>query len=230
MRPAAAPAPTLAAEQREHEREEAAGQQHEARRVEATVALVARLVQVGDRTEHAADPDREVDEEDPAPAGPLRQCAADERADRDRRADRRAPDPERGPALAPVKLLREDGERDREHRRAAHALEAAGEVQEEGRGGRPAEGRGKREDADPRDEDPLAAEQVADRARAQGRACEQEGVGVDHPLEVGQGGMEVTLDARQRDIDDRDVEEQHEDGDANDDEGPPLALHSVETT
>ena len=61
-------------------------------------------------------------------------------------------------------------------------------------------------------------------------AREQEGVGVDHPLEVGEGGVEVPLDARQRDIDDRDVEEEHEDGDANDDEGPPLPLHSLETT
>ena len=93
-----------------------------------------------------------------------------------------------------------------------------------------AEGRGEREEADAGDEDPLAAEQVAERAGVQRAAGEQQGVGVDHPLEVGEGGMEVPLDARQRDIDDRDVEEEHEDGDADDDEGPPLPLHSVETT
>jgi len=122
------------------------------------------------------------------------------------------------------------GEGDREHDRAADALEAPGEVEEERRGRRPAEGGGEGEGDDAADEDPLATEEVAERAGVQRAAREQEGVGVDHPLEVGQRGVEVTLDARQGDIDDRDVEEEHEDGDTDDDEGPPLALHSVETT
>ena len=52
-------------------------------RVEAAVLLVARLVEVRDRAEDAADADRQVDEEDPSPAGVLGEHAADERADRD---------------------------------------------------------------------------------------------------------------------------------------------------
>ena len=141
---AAAPAPVAAAQQREDERKETSGEEHEAEQVEAAMLLVARLVQVGERAEDAEGSDRQVDEEDPAPAGVLGQEAADERADRDGEPDRRAPDPERGAALAAVELLREDRERDREHRRAADALEAAGEVEEEGSGGRAAEGGGER--------------------------------------------------------------------------------------
>ena len=115
-RPAAAPAPVAAAQQREDERKETSGQEHEAEQVEAAMLLVARLVQVGERAEDAERADRQVDEEDPPPAGVLGEEAADERADRDGEPDRRAPDPERGAALAPVELLREDRERDREHR------------------------------------------------------------------------------------------------------------------
>ena len=88
--------------------------------------------------------DRQVDEEDPAPAEPGRQRAPDERPDRDRSADRRAPDPEGRPALLAVELLREDRERDREHDRPADALDAARKVEEEGLGRRAAEGGGER--------------------------------------------------------------------------------------
>ena len=44
--------------------------------------------------------------------------------------------PKAVPRSRAVELLREDRERDREHDRPADALEAAGEVEEEGRGGR----------------------------------------------------------------------------------------------
>ena len=109
-------------------------------------------------------------------------------------ADRRAPDPEGRAALLAVELLREDRERDGEHDRPADALDAAGEVEEERGGGCAAERRGDREERDADEEDPLSAEQVAQRAGVQHRRREHQGIGVDHPLEVGEGGVELLLD------------------------------------
>jgi hypothetical protein len=109
-------------------------------------------------------------------------------------------------------------------------LEAAREVEEERRRGRPAKRRGEGKEADAGDEDALAPEPIPEVPGVQDRRCEQEGVRVDHPLEVGERRVEVTLDARERDIDDRDVQQEHEDGHTHDEKGPPLALHSLEST
>ena len=65
--------------------------------------------------------------------------AADQRADRDRAADRRPPDADRVAALAPLELLRDQRQGGREHRRAADALQAAGEVEDGRVAGEPAE-------------------------------------------------------------------------------------------
>src|SRR5581483_2706933 len=54
-----------------------------------------------------------------------------ERADRHRRADRRAPQAERRAAFPAVELLGEKGERGREHHRSAQPLYAARDDQEE---------------------------------------------------------------------------------------------------
>ena len=128
---AARPAALVALDQREDQAEEAADQRHEAERVEPAVLGVARLAHLLRRERDGGGADREVDEEDPAPREPRGEHAAGERADRDRGADRRAPDPERGAALLAVELLRDQRERGREHHRAADSLHAAGDDQEE---------------------------------------------------------------------------------------------------
>src|SRR2546423_12998644 len=93
--------------------------------------LLLRLVEPPDPGRDAGDTDRDVYEEDPAPADVRRERAADERPDRDRHPHRRAPDPERRSALAAVELLGDDCERDGEHPRASDSLRAAGEDQPE---------------------------------------------------------------------------------------------------
>jgi hypothetical protein len=98
-RPAAAPTPALAAEQREHEREEAACEEDETGPVEPAVVLVSRLVEVRHRTGDARDADRHVDEEDPPP--PAHSVSAPTRVDRNRPRRSSPSDPEGGPALAP---------------------------------------------------------------------------------------------------------------------------------
>jgi len=150
-----------------------------------------------------------------------------ETADRDRHPDRRSVDAHRHPALtAAGELLGDEGEGDREHDRAADALQAAGNVEEGRVGGDRAEQRGDGEDPQPDDEYAPAAEPVGQRPRGEDERGEREGVGVDHPLQVGEVGVQRALDLRQRDVHDRDVEQEHERRDANRDQGPPLAVHA----
>ena len=103
---------------------------------------------------------------------------------------------------------------------------AAREDQEQRIVGEPAERRGEREQR---------------RSRSRRRACrpnrsatdpgrqdarrERERVGVDHPLQLGERRVQRPLDRGQRDVHDRDVEQQHEDRDADRDQRPPLAVH-----
>src|SRR6185312_14573663 len=49
-----------------------------------------------------------------------------------------------------------------------------------------------------------AAEPVGERPRGQHQGGEREGVGVDHPLQVGEAAAEVLLDLRQGSVHDRD--------------------------
>ena len=70
-----------------------------------------------------------------------------------------------------------------------------------------------------------AAGEVGDRAGGQQQGGERQRVGVDHPLQVGEGRVERALDLRQRHVHDRDVEQQHEDAGADGDQRPPLASH-----
>ena len=174
----------------------------------------------------AGEADRHVQQEDRLPAERVGERAADQRPDRDGAADRRPVDAERGAALAPAgELLGDQGERDGEHDRAADSLERARDV-EEGRVRRErAEQRGRREDRQADHEDAAAAEPVGERAGGEDEGRERERVGVDHPLEVGEARAEVLLDRRQGGVHHGDVEQQHERGHADREQGPPLALH-----
>ena len=83
--------------------------------------------------------------------------AADQRPDRDRAADRRAPDAEGRRPVVAVELLADQRQRGREHPGAADSLQAAGEVEEGRVAGDPAEERGEREDPEADREDAAAA-------------------------------------------------------------------------
>ena len=60
------------------------------------------------------------------------------------------------------------------------------------------------------DEQRATAEQVGHPAAEQQEAAEHERVGGDHPLEARLGEVQVGLDRRQRDVHDRDVQDDHE--------------------
>ena len=90
---------------------------------------------------------------------------------------------------------------------------------------RPQTRRGDREDDQAGDEDPPAPDQVRDGPGGEQEGGQREGVRVDDPLQVLEARVQRPLDVGQRDIHDRDVEQQHEDRDRDGEQSPPLAIH-----
>ena len=82
-----------------------------------------------ERDGECEDADRDVHEEDPAPAEPVGEEAADQRSGGDRGADRRAPDRERAEAVGAAVLVADQRERCREERGAADPLQRTGDVE-----------------------------------------------------------------------------------------------------
>ncbi len=73
-------------------------------------------------------------------------------------------------------------------------------------------------------EDPTPTVEVGQGAGREQQRGQAEGVGVDDPLQVRDRGVELALDVGQRDVDDRDVEQQHEDARRDRHQGPPLRV------
>ncbi len=152
-----------------------------------------------------------VDEEDPRPAQVRGEHAAEQDAHRGAAPGGRAVDAEREVALAALGEGRhQQRERGRGEQRAAEALEAAEGDQRALRPGQPAEERARSEERQPGDEQPPPAEQVGEPTAKQKRSAEEDRVSGDHPLQVLLREPEVGFDRRQRDVHDRDVENDHE--------------------
>ena len=158
----------------------------------------------------------------------------------EQQAHRAATDRDRGPhahRLRPLGTLGERRGHDRERgggdERCAEALQPAGD-DEELRGRRePADERADGEDHHTGEEHSLPADEVACPAAQQQEAAEDERVCVHDPLQVGARHLEVGLDRRQRDVDDRRVEDDHELRDADEDENEPRVLgrgHAYDAT
>ena len=92
---------------------------------------------------------------------------------------------------------------------------------------RPQRERGGREERDPEQEQAPVAEEVAQPAAEQQEAAEREQVRVDDPRERRLGEAEILADRRQRDVDDRDVEHDHQVAQAEDEQREPAraAVH-----
>jgi hypothetical protein len=74
------------------------------------------------------------------------------------------------------------------------------------------------EDAQAGEDDPAVTVQVPHRPAREHERGERERVPVDDPLKAADAGMEADADLRQRDVDDRDVEQHQEVPHAHDDE------------
>ena len=171
----------------------------------------------------ASDPDGHVDEEDPPPADAAGDGPADQRADGDGAADDGAVDPEGG---APVPAREGLGDRASEvanmmapptpcTARARLSMREASTARTPGR-------RARRRPA--RRRTPRGGRNVAHHPGGEQEGGQRQRVGVDHPLEVGEARVEGPLDVGEGDVHDGDVEQQHEGGRADGDEGPPFAV------
>ena len=172
--------------------------------------------------ERGGDADRQVDEEDPVPVDRLGDHAAEEQPDRRSRGGDEAVDADRLRALARLREHRDDHPQDHGRgQRAADALDEARAHQNRLALGEPAERRGCDEDRQADHEDAPPADEIAQPAREEEEAAEGDQVGVDHPREARLAEPEVALDRRQGDVDDRLVEDDHQEADAEHDERDP---------
>jgi len=101
----------------------------------------------------------------------------------------------------------------RDHR-AAQTLDRTSGDQQALAVGEAAGQRGQREQHQPGDEHPPSTKQIGGTATEQQEARERDRVGVDDPLEVRFREVQAAADRRQRDVDDRHVEDHHELGQA----------------
>jgi len=224
-RPPRAPAAVRRLDDREHDRQQRGGDERGARGVEAG-ALAARPVrgQQAARERQDGQPDRDVDEEDPAPPRDLGQGAARDEAGRGAEPEQRGPDAERAGALAALGERRhEDRQGGGGQQRGAEALQPARADEQLGASGGRAAGREQGEHGHAGDEHAPAAEDVGGAAAQQQEAAEHEQVGVDHPGQRALGEAEVGADRGQRRVDDRVVDRGDELGGADQREDQPAA-------
>ena len=80
------------------------------------------------------------------------------------------------------------------------------------------------EEGEPRHEEAAATEQVGEPPAEQERAAEEDGVRRDDPLQARLREVEVALDRGQRDVHDRDVEDDHELRGDDESEGAPAPV------
>ncbi len=186
--------------------------------------VILGLLDLGQGDGDGQHPDGHVDEEDPPPPDPTGDGPADQRADGHRTAEHGTVDPEgRAPLLA-GEGRGDQGQGGGEHDGPAHPLGGAGQVEHQRRGGQPAGQRGHREDPEADGEHLATTEHVPDHPGGQEEGGQGEGVGVDHPLDVAERRVQRLLDVGQGHVDHGDVQEEHEGGGADGDQGPPLAI------
>ena len=222
------PAVGRRASERVDEQHQAAGDGGCAGEVEvAMLELGAAFPQQHRRERDRHHGDGNVDEEDPGPAQVRGKDAAEQDADRGAAAGCRTVDAERAVAVA---ALGEDRHQERERGRceecSAEPLEGAERDQGRLRPGEAAQERARCEQGQARNEEASAAEQVSEPAPEQERTAEEDRVGGDHPLQALLREAEVGLDRRQRDVDNRDVEDDHELRSDDEREGAPAPLRS----
>ena len=169
--------------------------------------------------------DWNVDQEDRWPAERLREDSSEQHAAGRADATDRAPDPKRAIAFAAFGKRRgDDRETRRRDDRSTEALDGARCDQQAARGGQCAGERGEREQRRAADEHASAAEQIRGASPQHQKPGKCQRVGVDDPLQPGGREMQPATDRRQRDVDDRDVEDHHELGEAHEDQQHPGAI------
>ena len=146
---------------------------------------IAALIHEPDRQDGDDDRERHVQEEHGAPADVFDQPAAGDRADRRRDRAESRPGPDRPPALGIVERGTDDREAARNEEGGAEPLERAADDQRRCGGGQAAEDRRRREEGEAGEEHPPAPELVTQRAADQNQPAQEQRVGFDDPLHLG---------------------------------------------
>ena len=186
--------------------------------------LVARLVDEEVARDDPEDPDRDVDEEDPAPVEVFGDEPADEGADRKSERRGSGPDADRGPTLTRRKRGRDDRERRRVHEGGTCSLQDTSRDEHLPGAREPAEERGAGEDDNSDDEDQPTAIGVCDLAADEHQCGERQRIARDDPLELGEIRIEIALDRRQRNVHDGVVEHDHEQAERDRPQREPLPV------
>ena len=139
----------------------------------------------------------------------LDQPAAADRTDRGRDRAEARPRADRSAAFGLVERGADDRQAAGHEEGRADALQRAAGDQHRGRGRHAAGHGGQGEEDHAGEENTLAAELIAERSADQDQRAEKQRVRLDHPLHVGDRGVEVGLKRGQRDVDDRAVDERH---------------------
>ena len=212
--PPGRPAEAAPLEQRVGDGDERRREQGRADQVGAPGRGLARLGNDADSGDEGDERDRDVDQEDRAPAPAedvgLGEKAAEHESERGGEAEDRAVHPERLPALLAGEDRAEGGQDLRDHRRGGRTLDDPRRDQlPPGLGETGGEARGA-EERDPDQEDALAPEHVAEAAGDDQGRREGEHVRGHDPLQLRAAGLEIALDRRQGDVHDRDVDHVHQ--------------------
>ncbi len=197
-------------DERVDEETEPERRQRRAGQIEASRRLrIARLADPARRQHDDQRRDRDVEEEDPAPGGVRGDPAARHRPDRRRDGAPGRPGADGGAALFGGKTGADERQASRHEERRARALNGPGGDEEpdprRGATGR----RGEREHHHPRREDGPPPQPIAERAADQNQRRQQECIGLDDPLQLTDRRAQAPLHDRERDVDDRAVEERH---------------------
>ena len=212
--PDPAPVMRLALDQAVDQQEQADGGEAGAGPVEPVPAVEP---QVGHRDEGEHDgqhADRDVDEEDPLPAEVGDQIAAQGGAGDRGDTGHRTPHAERDAPLVGREDHRDRGQRLRREQRAADTLDDPEHDELLGRAGQAARGRRDGEDHQPEHEQPLGPEEVTEPAGGDQEDRVDQHVRVDDPEDLVERRVEARAHVGYRDIDDRRIEQDHEEAQA----------------
>ena len=185
------------------------------------LAAGAEVRDQGEGGDQGGDADRHVDVEDPAPVDVRDDRAADSRSRDGREPGHATPDAERGAAPLWRKDRGQDRERLRRQQRTADALQDAGGDQLFRVLRQSAQRRGDREDAKADREQVALAVKVAETARRDEEHGVHEHIRVQHPQDLVECRVEPGAHRRDRHIDDRGVQHDHEESRGQDQQNQP---------
>ena len=156
-------------------------------------------------------PDRDVQIEDVLPPGVAGEKPAGDHPNGRAAGTEPAPDPERLVALGALgEHVHHDRQGGGQHDRRAEPLNGPRCDERHLAGRQRGSQRRRRKQRKPDHQDPAAAEQVRRTTAEQHEAAERERVRGHHPLQAGRAEVQIATDRGQRDVDDRQIDNRHE--------------------